>query len=233
VIRRYRADAYRQTAARRAAREPRGQTTQDLLFASALDAAAYLAVKKLRGELRAEEWEYLGGQLAELAVYIESGSERARLEVLNSLLDVADTTRHGMPRRIASQIARLVYECFELYGGVAQEGALLSEVDRTAFGVALEIAHAFVHDGDKYLGDLSIVSDGAEILWRITRHAQLQSLLELSGMVEEAYGWILQHRSDDARRLLELYRTHPVERKISDIAWPDDLFDRLSERQSD
>lgn len=177
VIRRYRDEWYATLRKKRQA-STAAHEGQDASFEDQLEVLACHEVRMIGSTAVGTDWRVAQDGLKKISPLANSWryGNRFRKEVLDLLYSIVCRTRLGMPENVSSLLTHIALETLPIGSLVAPTKKKVSAVQKEHLRLGVAIAFALAHDGIKYLDNLRIAANGAELLSQVLRFAHLNGL---------------------------------------------------------
>lgn len=232
VILKYRNILYKKVEKKR--EMPSLTRVSDELFQIVIDAVSLREIQRIHARIDLDKPEKISKILFELEMYVPESGYRARLEILMSLLDIADKTRMREAKNIshlAHQIALLTYNALPIRNIREKSQIEISVDEMNLLYCGLEIGMEMAYDGALKRPDLLFVDAGGEVLWKLLRYSIVNGIKSLEEAVLRDFEKVIdaakRGANKDALVLIELYKEHGLHGNWQYPEYPEDIADKL------
>lgn len=130
-------------------------------------------------EIARDDWKEIEKLLIKLNSYGREFGYEVRREVLSAVYEATDYVRFGTTIDLIRAATNVVYNSIPLYSLRGPASHKITKKDIELIKMAGEIGFDILYDASKYFREIKIVKEGADLLARILRYAQINKLDEL------------------------------------------------------
>lgn len=185
LVRKFRDDWLQQVRSRRAS--PTAVRSK-LPHEAMLETLAVHEIRKVHSDLMEANW----GEKLQLLKLLNPYTDfrygyESRTEFLNTLSNLASETRMGMTYNVACMVANLTKSVLPIFSLVRTARTKPKKKDIALLQQAVSIGSDMAHDAAKFLQDIGVAAEGAEVLWGVLRFAHLNKLKGLKKEVLDEF----------------------------------------------
>ena len=238
VLLRYRDQHYKQLEQRRALSPINTSSnkvmgvTEQALFQTTIDAMVCIEVEKIKNHFKALHWPLIQKHIYTLNMFPLGIGPRARKAILYALDDISSNTRHKMPLIIAQSIREIASNILPYRSFLVKNRQPMNKTEKEILSIGITIGFDIAYDAVKYLNNIKIADQGAQILWQVLSFVSSNKIKDVMKYASEEF-----LRAEETAKfvgdkysamLFNIYYKHALSGDRHFPQYPDELEEKLS-----